>query len=465
MLRSCSLCAVLLGFSVGCASIRGDLQGVRDATKIDVPDDVASNDIEPGTPAEARAMLGKPLDADTAVRVAILGNRELRATLREIGIPRGRLVQAWTLPNPTVEAELIPERDSNLLLRAEWDVTRVVLTPFRARAESLDVDAARFRAAGLTLATGSMARAAFYRAQAAGQRVALANQTLDALAASRDAAAAMFTSGNMPELDFANEEAAYQTARADAAEMELASRRAHEALVRVLGLHGPDIAFTIAGALPAVPEKLEAADALESRIIRSSFDLQARRSKLEALGRRAGYVRLEGWIPDVALDFHALQPRDPATGSIPNEPWLLSGGARASVPIFDRNQGTAAALDAEAAAEIERYYGAAIDLRSVARSISADLATAHGEARLYQTLIVPARTRVVEQSMLQYNAMRISILQLLTAKREELRAKLAEIDARAEYWIARASYDAMLAGWTPRIIEAPTNNNSTMRGE
>lgn len=453
--------AIILLACSGCASIRGDLVGVRDATKMDVADVASNDDIDPSTPAEARAMLGKPLDTDTAVRIAILGNRELRATLREIGIPRGRLVQAWSLPNPTVEAELIPERDSNLLLRVEWDVTRAILTPFRARAESLDVDTARFRAAGLAVATGSMARSAFYRAQAAEQKLALANQMLDTLAANRDAASAMFQSGNMPELDYANEDAAYQSARTDAAEMDLASRRAHEALVRVLGLHGPDSEFRIAGTLPAVPEKLEPNDGLESRVLRSSFDLRARKTKLEAIARRAGYTRLEGWLPDIAPDVHLLQPRDGATGTVSNGPWLVSGGVRVTVPIFDQNRGTAAALDAEAAAEIERYYGASIDVRSTARTVSADLQAAHGTARLYQTTIVPARTRVVEQSVLQYNAMRISILQLLNAKREELHAKLAEVDARSAYWIARASFDAMVAGWTPN-----TNTiTNTMRGE
>jgi outer membrane protein TolC len=364
-----------------------------------------------------------------------------------MGISRGRLVQAWTLPNPTIEAEFIPEFDANLSLRAEYDVTALILTPLRVNAASAGVDAARFRAAGAAIEVGYAARAAFYKAQAGEQKLAFANQTLDAMAASRDASEALFKAGNIRELDFATEDAAYHTARAESAQMELAAHRAREALIRVLGLHGRDTSFSIAGTLPPIPEALVAPDALESRAIRASLELKERRSRLESLSRRAGVARAEGWIPDVALDVHALQPRDSTTGTIPsNVPWLISGGVRASVPIFDRKQGPSAMLDAEADAELERYYGAAVDIRSGARTLRESLSVAHGEARLYEKTILPSRRRVVEQSILQYNAMQISVFRLLAANREELRAKLAHVDAAASYWSAQAAFNALLAG-------------------
>jgi len=96
-MRTERLAVLLLLITSGCAGIRTDLAGVRDVTKLDIAD-VAGKDVDPGTSDEARQMLKKPLDAETAARIALLENRELRATLREMGISRGRLVQAWTLP-------------------------------------------------------------------------------------------------------------------------------------------------------------------------------------------------------------------------------------------------------------------------------------------------------------------------------------------------------------------------------
>ena len=428
-----------------CTSIHPDLRYVEDATHVRTAD--VATDVDPSVPREAKDLLAKPLDADAAVRIALLDNRELRATLREMGVARGQLVQASVLPNPVVEVEALPERTSNFELRAEYDVTGLVLAPIRARAAAPELDAARYRAAAAVVDTGFHARAAYFRALAAREKLALANRSLDALAAARDAADALFRAGNVSELDFATQDAAYQEARASTAEMELAAADAREALVRALGLHGVDTTFSFAKSQPSVPESLAAADDLETRVLRASFDLKARKSHLEALGRQAGLSRAEGWLPDVAADVHALQgERDPTTGAVTSSAWAVSGGVRLSVPIFDRKQGTSAVLDSEVGAGLERYVGAAADLRSRTRAAYARLVTAHAKAKQYERVIVPARRRVVDQALLQYNAMQMSFFQLLALKREQLASELAAVDAVCNYRIARAAFDALLSG-------------------
>jgi hypothetical protein len=46
---------------------------------------------------------------------------------------------------------------------------------------------------------------------------------------------------------------------------------------------------------------------LEARSLRASFALAEMRFRLEALARQASLTRTEGWLPDVAVDVHALQ--------------------------------------------------------------------------------------------------------------------------------------------------------------
>ena len=59
---------------------------------------------------------------------------------------------------------------------------------------------------------------------------------------------------------------------------------------------------------------------------------------------------------------------------------------------------------------------------------------------------MPARRRVVELALRQLNAMAINVFDLLRFRRELLDAELASIDARRDYWLARAGYDALAAG-------------------
>ena len=438
-----ALCAAL-GGCVG-TGIGGDLRDVESASHAKVAR--VDDDVELDTPKEVRDAIGKPLDADAAARVALLSNRDLRASLREMGISRGRLAQAALLPNPIVEVELLPERDSNLEVRVEYDVTGLILAPIRANAAAPELDAARFRAAAAVIDTGAKARAAFLRALAAKKKVAIGARSLDALAVARDAARALFTAGNIKELDLATQEAEYEEARVEQADLELAAADASEALVRTLGLHGSDARITLAEDFAPLPEASADAGALETRVVAASFDLKARKRELEGLSRSAGFARSEGWIPDVAADVHILQgQRDSTTGATINQSTQVSGGVRVTVPIFDRKQGNAAAIDAQLGAALERYVGAAVDVRSRARAAYARLATAHARAKQYERTILPARKRVGEQALLQYNAMQIGIFQLLAARRDQLGAELHAVDATADYWIARSAFDALVAG-------------------
>src|SRR6187399_3276069 len=235
------LCLVA-GGATSCvsSSIAGDVGRVRELTRVDGLTHVADVEVDPAAAEDARRLLQQPLDADTAVRVALLNNRELRATLREMGIARGRLIQAGLLPNPVVEAELLPERNTQLELRAEYDITSAILAPFRARAAEPELEAARYRAAAAVVELGFRVRTAFYRLQSAEQRLGIAQRGLDAYAAGRDAARAMLEAGNVPELDAASQEIAYERARITVAQLELEVATERERVQRLLGTHGTD---------------------------------------------------------------------------------------------------------------------------------------------------------------------------------------------------------------------------------
>lgn len=446
--RTAVLAAALALAACASTQIREDVARVRELTRAEELPRVAGLSVDPRSEAEVDRLLGKPLDAAGAVRAALLGNRELRATLRELGVPRGRLVQAGLLPNPTVELELLPERNSEVELRVELDVTHALLAPVRARALAPEVEAARLRAAGLVLDLGFRARAAFYRVQAADERFSLAMSMVDASAAGRDAARALHAAGNLRELDAASREAAHEQLRADAAGLELELARAREELVRLLGVHGTATGFRLSGTLPSLEPDPGIPPDVERRAVRASLEIAASREHLEALARQVGFTRLAGALPELAVDVHGLHG-DPSAAS---DRLQLGGGLTVEVPLFDRDQGTAAALAAELGGALERYHGLAVELRSEAREGAAALLSAHQRARQYDAVIVPLRVRVTEQALLQYSAMQIGVFQLLDARREELSARLAGVEARREYWTAVAAMDALLAG---RRVLAP----------
>jgi len=432
----------------GCvsASTTADVARVRELTRIETLRPLDDVDVDPAASEDARKLLERPLDADGAVRVAVLQNRELRARLRELGVARGRVVQAGLLPNPLVEVELIPERDSRLQLRVEYDLKSALLAPLRARAVAPELEAARYRTAAAVIELGYRVRAAFYRAQSASQRLGAARRVLDGFAASRDATQALHDAGNVPTLELASREAAYEKARILVAEFELIAANEREALAQLLGAFGEQANVTLGGELREAPPHAALPDAIETAALRSNLGLVQARHELEALARQAGVTRVDGLVPDVSVDGHALLVDGSDGAQSDARAWRFGAGVTVGLPVFNRNQGTTRALEAKFDAGLERYLGMAIELRSAARIARANLVSAHARARKYQEIVVPAQRRVSAETLLQYNAMQLGVFQLLAARREELLVALAEVETRREYWTARAALDALLAG-------------------
>jgi outer membrane protein TolC len=297
--------SLLLG---GClsSSIATDLAEVRARTHVPVLADVAYFTVDPDSDDDARVLLAEPLDADAAVRVALLNNRELRAQLRELGIARGRLIQARQVANPIFEVESLPERNTAFELRVEYDLTSLVLAPLRAKAAAADLQAARLDVAGDVVRLGYEVRSAYYTLQAAEQRLAIAQRALDAFAASRDAAAALLAAGSISALDASSQIAAFEKARVTVAQIELDVTAQRERMQRLLGLHGEDTAWNIRGEMAPVPDASPLADEPETRVVQASLELAAMRSRLEAIARRTRLSRTQGWLPDIDVDVHAL---------------------------------------------------------------------------------------------------------------------------------------------------------------
>jgi cobalt-zinc-cadmium efflux system outer membrane protein len=448
LLRSLLAGAIALGLG-GCvsSSIERDLTRVRELARAETLPELRDDELDPDPDRETTALSSEPLDVETAVRVALLRNRTLRAQLRALGVARAALMQAATIANPVVGAELPAEREADLELHVEYEISSLLVASRRADAAEAELQRARLDAAAATVGLGHEVRAAFFSLQAAEQRLGIAQRTLDTRAAARDASRALQEAGNARALDTARQIAAYERARIGVAELELERARARERLVRLLSVHGPNAALRTAGTLGEAPAALPTLDRIETRAIEASLELRAARAALEAHAHRSGAARTAGLLPDVTLDATARHAADDSEEVLEGEdPWSFGAGVSVELPLFDRAQGATRASEAAFDAELERYHGVAVEVRSAAREAAAGLESAAARARQFATVILPAQREVLAQTLLQYNAMQIGIYDLLRAQTELLDAELAHVEVLREYWTARATVDALLRG-------------------
>ena len=124
----------------GCvsSSIEGDLTTVRELAHAEALPALPEDSVAAAPDADSRKLLSGPLDVETAVRVALRENRELRAELRELGVARAALAQAVAIANPVVGAELPADRDADLELQVEYRISSLLKGP-RADAASAEL--------------------------------------------------------------------------------------------------------------------------------------------------------------------------------------------------------------------------------------------------------------------------------------------------------------------------------------
>ena len=441
---------------LGCASTRidDDVAAIRELIAVEalpLPD----GDVPGEITAEVEQRLSVPLTAPTAVWIALHNSRTLHAKLRRLGIPRGQLLSAQSLPNPTVEVELwqptATDRSVDVGLAVGWDLSGAILAGVSAHAASAGLDEARLRTASELLQAGYQVRAAFYAARSAAARWTLAARSLDAYAADVDAAQALSVAGNVSDLRLAGTVAAYEAARSEAALAELDAHAARETLNDLLGLHGASTGWTMASA-PALPSAVTIPDNLEQVAVRASLDLRAARARSELLARRLGLERTRGWLPTIEVVGLAEQH---------GEEWEWGGGLRVGLPLFDQNRGETAAVEADFHASLEDLQGAAVSIRALARRLGTRLRVAHARAVHAEMQLVPAKRRVVAEMVLHHNAMQVDVFRLLAAQRDLNLAEMTAAEAVRDFWDARAALDALLAGARVDLVGAGQRFRST----
>lgn len=391
--------------------------------------------------ADVRALIDQPLTEDSAVRIALLNNHNLRAELGSLGIARGQLVQASLLPNIEFDAAmLIPEASDSSTdwdLGAGIDLTSIILRGQRSEIAKAEVEAARYRAAAAVLDLGFRVRTAFYAVLASRQRLDLMQTALAAFAASYETARQLHAAGNITALDLATEHAAYEAARVAVAEREADLLDDREHLNVLLGLHGPETTWQVAQNLADVPTELPDQTRLEARAIETSLQLAETRASLQAMGRRVGFAENTGWLPDLTVGVKA--ERDDGL-------WSVGPAVSGTLPFFDRQQGAALTNQAQFDQLRDRYIATAVEIRAAVRAARNRAISAQERARHYRELLLPARQEVLKQTLLQYNAMQVGVFQLLQARRDQLDTARMYIDTLREYWRTRAELEKILAG-------------------
>ena len=403
-------------------------------------DDALTADV----PAEAARLLARPLDAATAVQVALLTNRRIDEAYEAIGVGRAALIQATLVRNPRAEGELLfhGDDDPTIVVEATQSLSSVLTLPWRRGAADAELEAVKQAVVGRVLELALAVREAFLRHVADRQLLALRRQVFDAADASREAAQLLHDAGNTTDLDFASKRAVFEEARIAVSDAEARVAESREELHALMGLPPRATDWATIERLPDPPAN-EPGDLarVEGHALGASTELAELSARIRAAGRRLGLARVDGLVPDlavgVALERHAGETE-------------LGPRVELSVPLFDAGYGRVAGADAELRRLRHAYVATSIDVRAATRTARLRLFAARTRALWARDSLLPLRHEILVQTQLEYNAMQVGVFQLLAARRDEIEASRMYVEALRDYWIARARVEQALAGRMPR---------------
>ena len=392
-------------------------------------------------PAAIAALLAKPLDRETAVRIALVTNRRLQAQYDTLGIAASEIADATVLPplDVDIETSIVDGSIHELELDVTQDILALLQLPQRRAAANASLAAARTRAVAATVELVAEVERAYIDLVAAQQERELRQTAFDAASAAAELAERQRKAGNISELVLLREQDRREQAHLDLDRARVEAETRREDLNELLGL-GEATTWTVIGRLPDVPAAAPALDSLERDAVAASLELAALGSDADAARSRRGIARVRSFLPHLGVGISAHRHADV---------WESGPALSLGIPLFDQQQGPRARANAELKRARNEALATTVELRTRARAVRGRVLGAHAEARHLRDVVLPQRQRLVDETLAQYNAMNASPSELLLARRELVDAGRQYIEALRRFWRASADARALARGALP----------------
>jgi len=437
----------LLPLLAGCASLSpeepfGDVaNSVEERTGRQIQWGIYGNP-GPEVRSATTAMLAQPLTPSRAVQVALLNNKTLHAEYTRLGIGQAELVQATLPPNPIAAGKVTFADDgaTNLVFGGALQVIELLRIPLKRRVAKSQLEEAKIEVAARVLGVVAEVQTAFIDYQAAEHMRAYLQGVVETERAAETAAAGLRQAGNITALDYERQNGELVAAKLELARTETRVIGAREKLDVLMGLATPQTHWRAPPRLPGVPARELRVKGAEEAALAASLELAGARQKLFTLAQKYNLTKAQ-----------AAAPGGTAGGEWEQDTGEEEAGPvfEATLPVFDWGQARKARARMEIKRARDQHEALVVRVRAAARAARDGLLAARKTALYNRSTALPQAARLMRAAQRQYNAMQIGVFELIRAKRDHMRTSQREIDALAQYWVARVRFYQLMIGTLP----------------
>ncbi len=465
-----AISAVALTVLAGCASLSpdGNTADIAQLTKGRTGGVDASSSVALARDPQARQdavseRLKNPITAEAAVHIALLNNPSLEASMATLGISDADRVQAGRLPNPHFSIGRFVEGDIREIERIlRFDVIGILTLPWRAKWQGQQHELAKLQAAQDVVKLATATRKAWINAVAAQQTALYMADVKEAAEAGGELARRMARVGNWSKYQQAREQVFLADATAQLARAEQTNFSEREKLIRLMGLWGAQIQFTLAERLPDLPKTVTEMPDVEARAMRERLDVRSAMAESGYVADQLGFKNVTGYLDGMTLEVTRSTLFNNATGMREARNGLA---VELPLPIFDWGGARNARAQAMYLQSAARVRDMAVKARSEAREAYHGYRTAYDLARHYRDEIVPLRKFINDELVLRYNGMLASVWELLADKRSQVMSINSAIEAQRDFWLAEADLQTVLTGTSTGGLSSMKASAGSMGGE
>ncbi len=397
---------------------------------------------------------GRTIDADTAVRVALLNNRGLQAAYADLGTSVAELWQESLPVNPSIA---IGAFGNNVTQTLEGAIIANVLSlatrPRRIAIAETRVRQAQERAIEATLRLAHDTRRAFIEASAAWGVVVELNRAKVTADAAAELASELGRTGAFAKAEQARQQAFYAELTADTARARLAARIAKEQLTRLLGLWGETLTYEVPNGLPDLPRRVADQSTIERQALLNRVDLKIAKLELEALARSYGLDKATRYVSDLALAGGLEYEREEETEEEDGQERTNVTNrltprieVEFEIPIFDSGQARLRRAELATMRAGNLLAERAVNVRSEARAAWLAYRGTYDIAKQYRDAVVPLRRTIEDESVLTYNGMITNTFELLADTRARINSVRAALEARRDFFLSEVDIAAAIYG-------------------
>jgi outer membrane protein TolC len=383
-------------------------------------------------------LLAKPLDADEAVRLALINNPAMQRIFADLQITETQLLAAARPRNPGFYfASLSQGSERETDRTVVFDLIGLLTMPVRAPMAKQQYAQAQLDATQQVLDLARDTRLAYFSAIASTQQANYAQDVQAAAEAARELAMSLAQAGNISQLDAMREKVFYAEMMAQRSRADSEALAAKEKLVRLLGLTDTN-QLILPTTLPPLPNQLVTLNNVEQQALDQRLDVQQAKLNAENTARSLDLNKVTRFINVLDLGYQ--------NNSYNDQSRQTGFEVSLELPLFDFGASRVAEAEAIYRRALANVAETAINARSEARESYAQYLASFELAKHYRDEVAPLQQQMSDEVLLRYNGMLISTFELLAQSREQIAATESGMLALRDFWLADAQLTSVLQG-------------------